>query len=104
MRMTRLLLAVTLLLAISLATPMSAWAESESPAAQQASQEVEIVLRGNVLRIVGANGLDAKIYNLAGVCVMAFKVEGNDRHYDINLRKGCYIVKVGNTARKVFVK
>lgn len=104
MRMQRFLLIIITFLATSIALPVSTWAESDTQAIEQGSKEVEIALRGNVLRIVGANGMDVKIYNLAGVCVMAFKVEGNDRHYDLNLRKGCYIVKVGTTARKVFVK
>lgn len=71
---------------------------------EPATSEIVISQHDNVLRIIGANGLDAKIYNLAGVCVLSFKVEGNDRHYDLNVRKGCYIVKVGATARKIFVK
>lgn len=102
--MKRLLLIIMTFLATSFVTPISSLAVNDIQAMEQEGKNVEIALQGNVLRVVGANGQEARIYNLAGVCVMAFKVEGNDRHYELNLRKGCYIVKVGTTARKVFVK
>ena len=44
------------------------------------------------------------IYNVAGKCIKTFKVEGPDRQYELNLPKGIYIVKVGNTARRITVK
>lgn len=66
MRMKRFLLIIITFLATSIALPVSTWAESDTQAIEQGSKEVEIALRGNVLRIVGANGMDVKIYNLAG--------------------------------------
>lgn len=44
------------------------------------------------------------IYNVAGVLVQSFKVEGFERRYDLNLPKGCYIIKVGKTVRKISVR
>ena len=58
----------------------------------------------SVLHVTGANGQTIQIYNVAGVMVKSIKVEGNDRHYELNLGKGCYIVKVGKTVRKVSIK
>ena len=43
------------------------------------------------------------IYNVAGVCVMTLRVDSNDKRFDLNLAKGCYIVKVGRTVRKVSI-
>ena len=44
------------------------------------------------------------IYNVAGVRVMSFKVEGPDKRYELNLQKGCYIVKVGKVVRKISIR
>lgn len=68
---------------------------------EQEFQNIVISLNSNVLRITGANNQMVYIYNVAGVRIMSFKVEGNDRHYELNLSKGIYIVKVGKTVRKI---
>jgi len=31
-------------------------------------------------------------------------VEGQDKRFDLNLPKGCYIVKVGKVVRKISIK
>ena len=56
----------------------------------------------NTLHIVNANGDMVSIYNVAGKCIKTFRVEGQDRQYELNLPKGIYIVKVG--ARRIIVK
>ncbi|MFC2455808.1 MAG: T9SS C-terminal target domain-containing protein, partial [Segatella salivae] len=43
------------------------------------------------------------IYNVTGVCVMSMRVDSNDKRFDLNLHRGCYIVKVGKTVRKISV-
>lgn len=81
----------------------------------QASPEIEIVendfqeavgisLQGSTLHVVGGNGQTLQIYNVAGVLVMSVKVEGPDKRYDLNLPKGCYIVRVGKTVRKISIR
>ena len=42
--------------------------------------------------------------NVAGVRIQSVKGEGSDKHLDLNLKKGCYILKVGKTVRKVSLK
>ena len=59
---------------------------------------------GGTIRVSGANGKTMYVYNLAGVRIHSIKVEGADRTYDLNLSKGCYIIKVGTTVRKVSLK
>lgn len=84
------------------------------PSVSKANQAVEIIekefgsvsisIRDNTLYVVNANGQQLYIYNVAGVRVVSVKVEGMEYHYDLNLPKGCYIVKVGNTVRKISLK
>ena len=66
-------------------------------------QNIAISVTGNTLHVTGANGLVLQIFNVAGVGVSNFKVEGNDKHYELNLHHGCYIVKVGKTVRKISI-
>ena len=35
---------------------------------------------------------------------MSFRVEGFDKRFELNLPKGCYIVKVGKTVRKISIR
>lgn len=63
-----------------------------------------ITVNGGTIRVSGANGKIMYVYNLAGVRIHSIKVEGADRTYDLNLSKGCYIIKVGTTVRKVSLK
>lgn len=63
-----------------------------------------ITVNGGTIRVSGANGKTMYVYNLAGERIHSIKVEGADRTYDLNLSKGCYIIKVGTTVRKVSLK
>ena len=45
-----------------------------------------------------------QIYNVTGVCVMSLRVDGQDKRYNLNLPKGCYIVKVGKVVRKISIR
>ena len=67
-------------------------------------QNITISVQESVLHISGANGQVVQIYNVAGVMVKSIKVEGNDRRIELNLNKGCYIVKVGKVVRKISIK
>lgn len=70
----------------------------------QGSANAQIVVDGSSVRVIGANGQKLYVYNVAGVRIQSIKVEGADKHFDLNLPKGCYILKVGKTVRKVSVK
>ena len=67
-------------------------------------QNISISVSESVLHITGANGLVMQIYNVAGVRVMSVKVEGPDKRFELNLPKGCYIVKVGKVVRKISIR
>lgn len=67
-------------------------------------QGVSISVVESTLHVVGANGQMLHIYNVAGVRVLSLKVEGADKRYELNLPKGCYILRVGKTVRKFSIK
>lgn len=67
-------------------------------------QAIVISVNESTLHVTGAAGQDLYIYNVAGVRVMSIKVDGPDKRYELNLPKGCYIVKVGKTVRKISIR
>lgn len=68
------------------------------------NQGVQITINQNVLHVAGGAGQTLRVYNVTGVCVMNIIIDGADKHYDLNLGKGCYIVKVGKVVRKISIK
>ncbi len=102
--MARKLLLIPFVMALLLTIPSPIHAESAIEVIDNDFQEVVISYSSSKLHVTGANGQTLHIYNVAGVCVMSIKVDGPDRQYDLSLSKGCYIVKVGKTVRKISVK
>lgn len=64
---------------------------------------VNIYFSGTTLRVVGGANLTLSIYSLTGTRVMCQKIDGDDKSWNLNLQRGCYIVKVGNVVRKIAV-
>jgi len=71
---------------------------------EQEQQPVVTITNESTLHVANANGMMVYIYNVAGVRVQSIKVDGMDRSFDLNLPKGCYIIKVGKTVRKVSIR
>ena len=99
-RIFTLLLASTLLVGM----PVAMYAEQAIELIDNDYQNISISVNESVLHITGANGLVMQIYNVAGVRVMSVKVEGPDKRFELNLPKGCYIVKVGKVVRKISIR
>lgn len=97
---------ITLCLAMMLAIniPMVTLANTAIEIIEPDLQPISVSANNSRLHVVGANGLMLKVYNVAGVCIWDIRIEGNDKYYDLNLSKGCYIVKVGKVVRKISVK
>ena len=92
----------TLLLSVGFTTPVQARVAIDLIDID--TQTISISVVGNTLHVVGAEDEQLAVYNVTGVRVMSVKVDGSDKHYTLNLPKGCYIVKVGNVVRKVSIR
>lgn len=67
--------------------------------------DINLNYAGGVMHITGASGQVVRIYNVAGVTIKTFRIEGNDKRVNLPLADGIYVVKVGNTfTRKICVK
>ena len=67
-------------------------------------QNITISVTESSIRVSGAAGQMLSVYNVAGIRIAFVKVESADKHFDLNLPKGCYIVKVGKVVRKIAIK
>ena len=68
-------------------------------------QAVSIIVNESTIHIKNAEKQVLEIYNLAGVKVKTITIDSADKTIELNnLPKGCYILKVGKTARKCYLK
>ncbi len=95
---------IKLLGALLIGSPLSLMAEEMYEAPELEIATVTLTMDGSNVRVCGANGQTLNVYNLAGVKVGSFRIDSNDKTIELNLGKGCYILKVGNVARKVSVR
>lgn len=63
-----------------------------------------ISTEGNIVSIQGANGMTLEVVSMTGRAVASYKIEGPVQRIELNLPKGCYILKVGKVVRKVTVR
>ena len=104
--MTKYILTTIMMALLTLCAPVQVRANAAIEIIENDLQltAANITVNGGSIRVSGANGKIMYVYNLAGVRIHSIKVEGADRTYDLNLSKGCYIIKVGTTVRKVSLK
>lgn len=101
--MTKRLLLMFGMAGLLLAVPNMAKANVAVEIVEQVEQSISVAFYNGVLHVSGANGQTLQIYNVTGVRIMSFRVEGNDKRYELSLPKGCYIVKVGKVVRKISI-
>lgn len=91
MLMTRRLHIFVAGLLMSLMMPLSAFAASISYA-------------NGILSVTGAEGEVLEVVSLTGKRVMEERISSPAQQIELNIPKGCYIVKVGDVVRKVSVR
>lgn len=84
--------------------PITINAGSSIEIIEQNLQSIEISVTGSILHVTGAAGENLYVYNVTGVRVKSIRIDSNDKRYDLNLPKGCYIVKVGKVVRKISIR
>lgn len=102
--MTRSILKFTLAGMLLLGAPVAIQASNMIEIVENDFQNVTISVSESTVHVTNASGQMLYVYNVAGVRVMSVKIEGADKKIDLNLPKGCYILKVGKTVRKISIK
>ena len=67
-------------------------------------QEVDVVYSEGTLTITGAEGLVLQIVTVTGNVVLHKRIDSPEQKIELNIPKGCYIVKVGKVVRRVYVR
>jgi hypothetical protein len=75
-----------------------------APGIEQVEDEVEIKVEEQTVTVYGAQGQTLEVVSLTGRRVMTIKIETPAQRVELNLSKGCYILKVGKVVRKVSVR
>lgn len=73
-------------------------------AEQVEEQAPTIAIDKNVITVQGGNGMVLEVVSLTGRAVASYKIESPVQRIELNLSKGCYILKVGKTVRKVTLR
>ncbi len=104
--MTKRLLIYSFIAALTLMGSQVAYAsEAFMPATEQTvDEEITISISGQTVTVTGAQGQTLEVISLTGRCVMTAKIESPAQRIDLNVTKGCYILKVGKVVRKVTVR
>ena len=103
--MTKRLLILSLVTVFSLTAPLAASvSDAEAFAVEQTiDDEVVIAVEGQSVTITGAQGQTLEVVSLTGRRVMTVKIDSPAQRIELNIPKGCYILKVGKVVRKVSV-
>ena len=104
--MTRQLLKLTFAATLALTVPMSLLAVSTEPATEQQSndREITIAVQQSTLLVSNAQGETLEVVSLTGNKVMEVKIESPSQRIELDVPKGCYIVKVGKVVRKIAIR
>ena len=104
--MTKRILIFLFIATLTLMAPQAVFAkEAEMPAVEQTIEDdIVISVSGQTVTISGAQGQTLEVISLTGRCLMTAKIESPTQRIDLNVPKGCYILKIGKVARKVTVR
>lgn len=65
---------------------------------------VTVSVIGSTINVKNAQNLVMEVYDITGKKVAAIRIESNDKTYELSVPRGCYIIKIGSMARKVYLK
>ena len=71
---------------------------------QAIEEEITISVNGQWVVINGAQGQTLEVVSLTGRRVLTLKIESPAQRVELNVPKGCYILKIGKVVRKVAIQ
>ena len=103
--MTKTILRYAFPLMLTMAVPVATIA-SEMYAPELAVEQNEPVLtvQNSTVTVTGAAGETLEVVSLTGKSLMTVRIDSPSQRIDLNVPKGCYIIKVGKVVRKVSIR
>jgi calcineurin-like phosphoesterase len=71
---------------------------------QQIEDDISVSVSGQTVSVCGAQGATLEVVSLTGRKVMAVKIDSPAQRVELNIPKGCYILKIGKVVRKISVR
>ena len=102
--MSKTLLTILFATALLMGNPLTSRANAALEMIDNDFQNVVISVTESTMHVAGAAGQMLAIYDLVGVRIAYYKIDSAEKHFDLGLPKGCYIVKVGKVVRKIAIR
>ena len=96
-----------LLLALGMVLALCACGETATAvpsAAQQVEEQISIQIDQQTVSITGAQGQTLQVVSLTGKVIKTIAIDSPAQRIELNIPKGCYILKVGKVVRKVSIR
>lgn len=104
-RMKKRLLILSFATMMLVGLPMTVAAIPVAPGIEQlVDDDIVISVNGQTVTVTGAQGQTLEVVSLTGRRVMTVKVDSPAQKFELNIPKGCYILKIGKVVRKVSVR
>jgi hypothetical protein len=105
LRMKKSLLIFSMSLTLMLAVPSLVAAVPVAPGIEEfVDEDITITVSGQTVTVTGAQGKTLEVVSLTGRRIMTEKIESPAQKIELNVPKGCYILKIGKVVRKVSVR
>lgn len=75
-----------------------------APAAQVDGPSITISVEGRTVIVTSAQGKVLQVISLTGNILESYNIESPNERVNLNLTKGCYILKVDKVVRKVSIQ
>ena len=97
--------AIIIAATLAVAAPTQSIASTSIAEMTMSSDECKarIVVNQSTVTIEGLAGKTLEVVSLTGRIVMKTKIESNSQQVELNVPKGCYILKIDNIVRKVSI-
>ena len=103
--MKKSLLIFSMFLTLMFAVPSIVTAVTVAPGIEEfVEEDITITISGQTVTVTGGQGQTLEVVSLTGRCIMSVKVESPAQKIELNVPKGCYILKIGKVVRKVSVR
>ena len=104
--MIKRLLIFSIAMSMMLSAPLFvSAAEAEMISQEQTIEDdISISVNGQFVTINGAQGLTLEVVSLTCRLVKTVKIESPAQRIELNVPKGCYILKIGKVVRKVAIR
>lgn len=103
--MKKRLLIISLVTSFALTMPVARATSNAEPALlEQVQEDITISVSGQTVLINGAQGKTLEVISLTGRQVLTVKIDSPSQRIELNVPKGCYILKIGKVARKVAIR